>query len=100
MSCPPIWMGPLTGLLQAVKSGEISRTQVDASVRRLLLVKARAGLDVRGRHLVDLNKIQDRVGKPSSYALAQEVADHAVTLVRDDNRILLCTEMNLRLSWS
>ena len=80
--------GTFNGLLQAVKSGEISRTQVDASVRRLLLVKARAGLDVRGRHLVDLNKIQDRVGKPSSYALAQEVADHAVTLVRDDNRIL------------
>jgi beta-N-acetylhexosaminidase len=80
--------GTFNGLLQAVKSGEISRAQIDASVRRLLLVKARAGLDARGRHLVDLDKIQYSVGKPSSYALAQEVADHAVTLVRDDNHML------------
>ena len=41
-----------------------------------------------GRHLVDLNQIQNKVGKPSSYALAQEIADHAVTLVRDENHIL------------
>ena len=80
--------GTFNGLLQAVKSGEISRAQIDASVRRLLLVKARAGLDARGQHLVDLNKIQYSVGKLSSYALAQEVADHAVTLVRDDNHML------------
>jgi beta-N-acetylhexosaminidase len=77
--------GTYNGLLQAAKFGEISRAQIDASVRRLLLVKARVGLDTRGPHLVDLNKIQNSVGKPSSYALAQEVADHAVTLVRDDN---------------
>jgi beta-N-acetylhexosaminidase len=80
--------GTFNGLLQAVKSGEIPRSQIDASVRRLLLVKARAGLDTRGKHLVDLNSIQYSVGKPSSYALAQEVADRAVTLVRDDIHIL------------
>src|ERR1700722_15783482 len=80
--------GTYNGLLQAVKSGEISRTQIDASVRRLLLVKAKAGLDAPGHHLVDLNQVQYKVGKPSNYALAQEVADHAVTLVRDENHIL------------
>jgi beta-N-acetylhexosaminidase len=35
--------GTYNGLLQAVKSGEISRAQIDASVRRLLLVKAKVG---------------------------------------------------------
>jgi beta-N-acetylhexosaminidase len=80
--------GTFNGLLQAVRSGEISRAQIDASVRRLLLVKAKAGLDTPGKHLVDLNQIQYSVGKPSSYALAQEVADHAVTLVRDDNHMV------------
>ncbi len=80
--------GTFNGLLQAVKSGEISRAQIDASVRRLLLVKAKVGLDTPGRHLVDLNQIQYSVGTPSSYALAQEVADHAVTLVRDENHML------------
>jgi beta-N-acetylhexosaminidase len=80
--------GTFNGLLQAVKSGEIPRKQIDASVRRILLVKAKAGLDTPGKHLVDLDQIQYSVGKPSSYALAQEVADHAVTLVRDDNHMV------------
>lgn len=80
--------GTFNGLRQAVKSGEIPRAQVDASVRRLLLVKAKAGLSTPGRHLVDLKQIRYSVGKPSSYALAQDVADHAITLVRDDNHIV------------
>ena len=36
--------GTYNGLLQAVKSGEISRKQIDASVRRILIAKAKAGL--------------------------------------------------------
>jgi beta-N-acetylhexosaminidase len=80
--------GTFNGLLQAAKSGEIPKSQIDASVRRLLLAKAKAGLSTPGPHLVDLDQIQYHVGKPSSYALAQEVSDRAVTLVRDDNHIL------------
>lgn len=80
--------GTYNGLLKAVKSGEIPRAQVDTSVRRLLLAKAKVGLNVRKGNVVDMNLVQYRVGKPSSYALAQEVADHAVTLVRDDNHML------------
>lgn len=80
--------GTYNGLLQAVKSGTISRERLDASVKRLLLIKAKAGLNTPGNHLVDMNDVQTHVGKQSSYALAQEVADHAVTLVRDDNHSL------------
>ena len=80
--------GTFNGLLKAVKSGEISRAQIDASVRRILIAKAKAGLSAPGKHLIDLNDIQNHVGKPSSYALAQEVADHAVTLVKDDNHMV------------
>lgn len=80
--------GTVAGLLQAVRSGEITRAQIDGSVRRILLAKAKVGLNTKGSHLVDLNQLQDHVGKPSSYALAQEIADHAVTLVRDDNQML------------
>lgn len=80
--------GTYNGLLQAVKSGEISQSQIDASVRRLLLVKAKAGLDARKEQVVDLDQVQQHFGKPSSYALAREVAEHAITLVRDDNHLL------------
>ena len=88
LELPSDLQGTFEGILRAVKSGEISRKQIDASVRRILIVKAKAGLNTPGRHLVDLEQIQYHVGKPSSYALAQEIADHAVTLVRDDNRML------------
>ncbi len=80
--------GTYNGLLQAVRSGEIPLSQLNASVRRLLLAKAKVGLSDRKQYLIDINQVQYSVGKPSSYALAQEVADHAVTLVRDDNHML------------
>jgi beta-N-acetylhexosaminidase len=80
--------GTYNGLLQAVKSGEIPQSQIDASVRRLLLVKARAGLDSHKGEAVDLDEVQQHFGKLSSYALAREVAEHAITLVRDDNHLL------------
>ena len=80
--------GTYKGLLQAVRSGEISRDQLDASVRRLLIVKAKVGLNVRGGQVVDIDRVQYSFGNSSSYALAQEVAEHAVTLVRDDNHML------------
>jgi beta-N-acetylhexosaminidase len=80
--------GTYNGLLAAVKSGEIPRKQIDASVRRILLAKAKAGLNTPGRHLVDLDDVQNHVGKPESYALAQEVADKSVTLVKDDNHLV------------
>ena len=54
--------GTFKGLLQAVKSGEIPRKQIDASVRRILMVKAKVGLSTPGRHLVDLDQIQYHVG--------------------------------------
>ena len=88
LELPSDLAGTYNGLLEAVKSGEIPRSQVDASVRRLLLLKAKAGLNNRKGQAVDLDQVQDAFGKPSSYALAQEVADHAMTLVRDDNHLL------------
>jgi beta-N-acetylhexosaminidase len=80
--------GTYNGLLQAVKSGEIPQSQIDESVRRLLLAKAKTGLDSPAGQAVDLDQIQQHFGKPSSYALAQEVAEHAITLVRDDAHLL------------
>jgi beta-N-acetylhexosaminidase len=80
--------GTYSGLLRAVKSGDIPLSQIDASVRRLLVVKAKAGLNSGKQQLVDMDQVQRHFGKPSSYALAQEVAEHAVTLVRDDYHLL------------
>ena len=80
--------GTYNGLLQAVRSGEISRKQIDASVLRILLLKAKAGLDSAAARPVNVEAVQKSLGTPESYALAQEVAEHAITLVRDDNHML------------
>lgn len=78
--------GTYRGILEAVKRGEISKSRIDASVRRILLVKAEVGLNKGG--YVDINKVREEVGKPENFALAQEIAEHAVTLVRDNNQML------------
>jgi len=71
----------IRGLVAAVQDGRISRKRLDDSVNRVLAAKAHLGL--RSRKLVDLEAIADVVDSPESEERAQEVADHAVTLVKD-----------------
>lgn len=78
--------GSYNGLLQAVRSGEISESRIDASVLKILRAKAEVGLNKA--RLVDLNSVGRIVASPQSVALAQEIADQAVTLVRDNRQVL------------
>ena len=78
--------GAYHGLLAAVRSGRISTKRVDASVLKILRLKASVGLD-RSR-LVDLATIDRVIAKPESLDLAQRVADRAITLVSDRNNLL------------
>ncbi|MDR1727377.1 MAG: hypothetical protein LBT74_05540 [Acidobacteriota bacterium] len=71
---------------QAVLAGEIPVAQIDASVRKLLDAKKRLNLD-RSR-LTDLDRIGDTVSSPANLALAQEIADRAITVVKDESRLL------------
>ncbi|MGP0073796.1 MAG: glycoside hydrolase family 3 N-terminal domain-containing protein [Bryobacteraceae bacterium] len=71
----------IRGLVAAVEKGRISRKRLDDSVNRVLAAKARLGL--RSKKLVDLEAIADVVDSPESGERAQEVADRAVTLVKD-----------------
>jgi beta-N-acetylhexosaminidase len=71
----------IRGVVAAVEKGRISRKRLDDSVNRVLAAKARLGL--RAKKLVDLEAIADVVDSPEAAERAQEVADHAVTLVKD-----------------
>src|ERR1700678_3241061 len=71
----------IRALVAAVGKGRISRKRLDDSVNRVLAAKARLGL--RSKKLVDLEAIADVVDSPESGERAQEVADRAVTLVKD-----------------
>ena len=78
---PPVPDAAYDALLEAVKSGKISQERVDASVRRILLAKARLGLNKE--RLVDLNAINQNFGRTSWQAEAQEISDRGITLLRD-----------------
>jgi beta-N-acetylhexosaminidase len=73
-------------MVKAVQSGEISRARLDESVLKILKTKASVGLDKA--RLVDITSISVQVGEPKNVALGQRVADDAVTLVRENNKLL------------
>ena len=51
-------------------------------------MKAKAALGLNKARLVDVNALPEIVGKPENLALGQQIADDAVTLVRDNGKIL------------
>jgi len=73
-------------MLQAVQTGEISTAQLDASVLKIL--KAKASLGLQKARLVDLEALEEIVGKPDNLAEGQRISDDAITLVRDNGKIL------------
>jgi beta-N-acetylhexosaminidase len=77
--------GAYRGLLAAVRSGELTQTRIDQSVRRILEMKASVGLN--HARLVDLEQVPYRVSKQQDMEFAQQVADDALTVVRDNGQV-------------
>ena len=73
-------------MLQAVESGEIGRDRLDQSVRKILELKASVGLNKA--RLVDLGQLSNEIAKPENVAEGQRIADEAVTLVRDNGKVI------------
>jgi len=73
-------------MLKAARSGEISRQRLDRSVLKILKIKASLGLNVS--RTVDLSALSAAIGKPDNLAFGQHVADAAITLVRDNGKVL------------
>ena len=73
-------------VLQAVRSGEIDRQRLDQSVRKILELKASLGLNKA--RLVDPSQLPSEVAKPENLAVGQRIADEAITLVRDNGKVL------------
>jgi beta-N-acetylhexosaminidase len=74
------------GIKEAVAAGEISEAQINASVERILRAKAKLGLDVT--RLTDVAAIPASFGGRANAAVAQEINDKAVTLIKDDRNVV------------
>ncbi|HEV7522046.1 MAG TPA: glycoside hydrolase family 3 N-terminal domain-containing protein [Candidatus Angelobacter sp.] len=78
--------GAYKGLLDAVRRGEIPEKRIDESVLKILRAKASVGLNKASQ--VDINKLSSVISSPENLAVAQQIADSAVTLVRENGRML------------
>jgi beta-glucosidase-like glycosyl hydrolase len=78
----PDTMDAFRGLKAAVDSGAISRSRLESSVRRVLTAKARMGL--HRTRAVSLDTLPTVVGTRRHAAVARQVSERAVTLIKDD----------------
>lgn len=78
--------GAYQGLLDAVRSGEITEARINESALKILRAKASVGLNKA--RLVDVNAVASNVAQPESLAFAQQVAAASLTLVRENGRFL------------
>jgi beta-N-acetylhexosaminidase len=71
----------IAAVVSAVERGEISRARIDSSVRRILELKVRSG--AASRPVVSLDSLRYVVGSPEHRAVAEGIAQRAITLLRD-----------------
>lgn len=83
---PPDIDGSFKAMQHALQTGEISVSQLDESVRKVLELKASLGL--HKTRLVDLDKLPRQVAQPENLQAGQHIADEAMTLVRDNGKLL------------
>ena len=74
----------IRAVVAAVEDGRLTRRRIQESVVKLLAAKERLGLD--RKRIVDLEAIGDIVDSPEANERAQEIADRAVTLVRNSRQ--------------
>jgi beta-N-acetylhexosaminidase len=74
------------GLREAVRAGRLTEKRIEESARRILAAKYDLGL-VR-RRTAPLEDLDRLVSSPEALRLADEIAARALTLVRDDARLL------------
>jgi beta-N-acetylhexosaminidase len=76
----------IKAVMAAVQSGRLTRARIQSSVIKILSAKEHVGLD--RKRFVDVEAIGDVIDDPVVNEKAQEIADRAVTLVRNGGNML------------
>lgn len=74
------------GLQAAIKSGRLTEARLDESVRKVLAAKFDLGL--KDHRFAEVDAIDRVVGSRDVTDLAREIAEHTITLVRNDDKLL------------
>jgi beta-N-acetylhexosaminidase len=78
--------GAIEAVVAGISEGRYTEARLNASVRRILLLKDRLGL--RRQRTVPLDRVRAVVGDSSHLALAQTIADRAIVLARDSATLI------------
>ena len=76
----------IKGVKAAVTKKEITEERINFSVERIL--RAKAALGLHEKNTVDLDEVDRIVSSPGCQIVAQDIADHSMTLVRDEKKLL------------
>ena len=76
----------LRGVREAVHSGRLTEKRVEESARKILAAKYDLGL--KKNRITPLDEIDRIVGSRDVPDLAREIAEHALTLVRDEDKLV------------
>ena len=79
----------IDAVVAGVAEGRFSVARVDSSVRRLLAMKQRLGLD--RRRTVDLDSTRAVAGDSNNVAVARRAAERSITLAKDAQRLVPIT---------
>ena len=71
---------------KAVKNGIISEQRINVSALKVLKMKERLGL--HKNKIISMDDTHISVGKKSNFDLASEIANHSITLVKNNDNIL------------
>jgi beta-N-acetylhexosaminidase len=83
---PPSVEKAFKAMKQAVQSGDIKESQLDESIRRILIAKQKVGLDKN--RFTDMDKLASSLGTKANQEKAKEIIQNAITLVRDNRKVL------------
>jgi beta-N-acetylhexosaminidase len=74
------------GVVQAVRSGRLTEKRVDESARKILAAKYDLGM--AKQRITPVDSVDRIVGNADVGALAREISEHAITLVRNEDNLV------------
>lgn len=83
---PPDVAAAIEGIVDAVHSGRLTEARIGESVMRILDAKESVGLP--SARFVALDRVGSLVGIPEHSAIADEVAERSITLLKNDRNLL------------
>lgn len=78
--------GASDGIIEAVRTGRITEERLDRSVMRVLETKEDLELD--RERMVPIEKIPSHVGVPAHTEVADRIAEHSITVLKNDRDLL------------